>query len=173
MTKLEIKKWVQLSKLGTWFLHKWYSVINNFSKGIYKTKFVCEEYLNVLLRKLRTLWNSEQVITVFLELLVVGINYKVMKESEICIIMFNQIGDEFHYLLEYNVLSSILEKKLARKYYVQPNHSNITKFCNLLLNTNSKCKEMCHFITKIYEVCSPKVKRDSSAHFRLFVYMYM
>lgn len=110
MTKLEIKKWVQLSKLGTWFLHKWYSVINNFSKGIYKTKFVCEEYLNVLLRKLRTLWNSEQVITVFLELLVVGINYKVMKESEIFIIMFNQIGDEFHYLLEYNVSSSILEK---------------------------------------------------------------
>lgn len=62
--------------------------------------------------------------------------------------MFNQIGDEFHYLLEYNVLSSILEKKLARKYYVQPNHYNITKFCNLLLNTNSKCKEMCILLPK-------------------------
>lgn len=107
-------KWISASitcnqKLKDQFLQKWYSDINNSSKGItyriFKTMFVCEKYLNTLSRKFRNILVKFRTSNHRLPI-EVGRWNNLQRHERICnLCNNNQIGDEYHYLLECNALA--------------------------------------------------------------------
>lgn len=98
-------------KLKDQYLKKWYNYINNSSKRIryriFKTTFVCEKYLNTLSIKFRNILVKFRTSNHRLPI-EVGRWNNLKRHERICnLCNNNQIGDEFHYLLECYALAWI------------------------------------------------------------------
>lgn len=91
-------------KLKDQYLKKWYNYINNSSKRIryriFKTTFVREKYLNTLSIKFRNILVKFRISNHRLPIEVGRWNNLKRHERISNLCNNNQIGDEFHYLLD-------------------------------------------------------------------------
>lgn len=140
------------------FLQKWISDCNTSSKGLSYNLFMLSNfefpyYLTsslscenkIILSKFRSSNHRLPIET--------GRWQNVPRENRLCHLCFNDIGDEYHYILSCNVLSDIRTKYIP--FYFRHNPNTI-KFYHLFATKKlSVLKNLCTFITIIYERVSP------------------
>ena len=132
------------------FLSDWYSKIDsNLNYRIFKHKFEFEEYLAILPRNLLYYFTSFRTRNHKLAI-ETGRWTRLQHNERKCNLCYDEIGDEFHYLLKCKKLNAARKEYLKPKHFVRP---NIIKYENLM---NSKNKalliSMAKFIKIIYEI---------------------
>ena len=152
-----IKKTVH-QRLRDQFLQKWHDDIVNSSKGIiyriFKTNFECEEYFSLLPQKLQRIFVKFRTTNHHLPV-EVGRWVNTERNERFCTLCnCNEIGDEFHYILECKSLSKLRREFLDIKFCSAP---NTKKFSDLMSSKNPKIlRKLCLFIMKINNIiCSP------------------
>ena len=157
LTLCELKKTVQ-QRLRDQFLQKWHDDIVNSSKGIiyriFKTNFECEEYFSLLPQKLQRIFVKFRTTNHHLPV-EVGRWVNTERNERFCTLCnCNEIGDEFHYILECKSLSKLRREFLDIKFCSAP---NTKKFSDLMSSKNPKIlRKLCLFIMKINNIiCSP------------------
>ena len=145
-------------RLNDQFIQKWESDINNSSKGqiyrIFKSHFGREKYLEILPAKLRKTYIKFRTSNHRLPI-ETGRWTNVPLCQRFCTLCNSgQIADEFHYILECKSLCAVRKEFLPPRYCINP---NVIKFSEILSTTSAKkLRNLCTFITKIYDlVCPP------------------
>ena len=150
-------KWLEnivKQNLKDQFVQKWNSELDSSSKGaiyrIFKCNFCCEDYLLILSRKLRNLFVKYRTTNHHLPIEIGRWNNTPREDRKCGLCEANQIGDEFHYVLECSALSHV-RKKLFSNYYLK--NPNILKFRTLMSSSNHVIlMKMCTLIRKIFDL---------------------
>ena len=151
-------KWLKTSveqRLKDQYIQEWQKDNRESSKGqiynIFKTEFGPENILIYSLKNLEQyVLNLEPQITISQSKL--GGIQKLERTCHVC--NRDQIADEYHYILEFNVFKLQWKKYLPKKYYCRP---NFYKFSELMTTADyNVLTKLCIFTSKIYEkVCPP------------------
>jgi hypothetical protein len=134
-------------KLDDQYIQIWQSEVFNSSKclnyRIFKTTLCYEKYLTVLPCKWRKLFTKFRCRNFKLPI-ETGIFQNIPREDRICSLCnANQIGDEYHFLLQCTSLSDERER-LLKKYFCK--YPSTFKFAQLLSSCGNKLYDLCKFI---------------------------
>ena len=155
--KMWLKNYVK-QNLKDQFLQRWKSDVENSSKSlcyrIYKTNFGYEKYLDLLNNKDRQILCKFRICNHRFPI-ETGRWERVPREDRTCTLCNNnQIGDEFHYLMECKMFC-VERKQYLGNYFCK--NVNVLKFETLLNSHNTrKLRNICKFLECINKkVCPP------------------
>lgn len=154
------KTWLTNSvkqRLCDQYVQQWHSDINNSAKGIsyrlFNDNFIFQSYLSsnisiknrIILSKFRCINHKLPIET--------GRWQNVPKENRICNLCHSDLGDEYHYIMNCNVLSDIRKVYIPSYFILNP---NILKYHTLFSTKKlSVLNNLCKFISVINERVSP------------------
>ena len=151
--KIKWLKRVIKQNLQDQFLQKWYSDMNNSSKGqvfrIFKQTFGMEYYLKTLSPKNQKIFVKFRTANHHLPVETGRWHRKFLSERFCILCNSGQIGDEFHFILECKSLENLRKNYLCKYYYQNP---YIIKFHRIHANSQKESiGKTLLFIVKIYD----------------------